>query len=37
MFLVNDKTIAARRSGVKNFVDDPLGRYALTSQLSLTD
>jgi peptide/nickel transport system substrate-binding protein len=37
VFLVNDKTIAARRSGVQNFVDDPLGRYALTPQLSLTD
>jgi peptide/nickel transport system substrate-binding protein len=37
VFLISDKTVAARRSGVQNFVDDPLGRYALTSQLSLTD
>jgi peptide/nickel transport system substrate-binding protein len=37
VFMVSDKTIAARRSGVQNFVDDPLGRYALTPQLSLTD
>ncbi|WP_432876799.1 ABC transporter substrate-binding protein [Kribbella sp. CA-245084] len=37
VYLVSDKTIAARRSGVQNFVDDPLGRYALTPQLSLTD
>jgi peptide/nickel transport system substrate-binding protein len=37
VYLVSDKTIAARRSGVQNFVDDPLGRYALTPQLSLSD
>ncbi len=37
VFLVSDKTISARRAGVKNFVDDPLARYALTPQLSLTD
>ncbi|MFI7065788.1 ABC transporter substrate-binding protein [Kribbella sp. NPDC050124] len=37
VFLVSDKTIAARRAGVQNFVDDPLARYALTPQLSLTD
>ena len=37
VFLISDKTVAARRSGVQNFIDDPLGRYALTSQLSLTD
>lgn len=37
VYLVSDKTIAARRAGVQNFVDDPLGRYALTPQLSLTD
>ena len=36
-YLVTDKTIAARRAGVQNFVDDPLGRIALTPQLSLTD
>ncbi|MFD7161446.1 ABC transporter substrate-binding protein [Kribbella sp. NPDC059898] len=35
--LVTETTIAARRSGVQNFVDDPLARYALTPQLSLTD
>lgn len=37
VYLVNDKLIAARRAGVQNFVDDPLARYALTPQLSLTD
>jgi peptide/nickel transport system substrate-binding protein len=37
VYLITDKTIAARRAGVKNFVDDPLARYALTPQLSLTD
>jgi peptide/nickel transport system substrate-binding protein len=36
-YLITDKTIAARRAGVQNFVDDPLARYALTPQLSLTD
>jgi len=36
-YLVTDKTIAARRAGVQNFVDDPLARFALTPQLSLTD
>jgi peptide/nickel transport system substrate-binding protein len=37
VFMVSDKVIVAQRAGVKNFVADPLGRYALTPQLSLTD
>jgi peptide/nickel transport system substrate-binding protein len=37
VYLITDKTMAARRAGVQNFVDDPLARYALTSELSLTD
>jgi peptide/nickel transport system substrate-binding protein len=37
VYLVTDKTLAAKRAGVQNFVDDPLARHALTPQLSLTD
>jgi peptide/nickel transport system substrate-binding protein len=37
VFLISDKAITAKRAGVQNFVVDPLARYALTPQLSLTD
>lgn len=33
--LVHEQTLAARRNNVRNFVDDPLGRYAVTRKLSL--
>jgi peptide/nickel transport system substrate-binding protein len=36
VFLVSDKTIAARRSTVDGFVDDPLARYALTPDLTFS-
>lgn len=33
IFLVHEQTLAARRVSVDGFVDDPLGRYAVTNQL----
>jgi peptide/nickel transport system substrate-binding protein len=35
VFLVHEQTTAAVRSNVKNFVDDPLSRFAITPDLSL--
>lgn len=36
VFIVSEQTTAARRSGVQNFVNDPLDRYAITPELALT-
>ncbi|WP_020579368.1 ABC transporter substrate-binding protein [Actinopolymorpha alba] len=36
-FLVHEQTVAARRSTVKGFVDDPLARYAVTKDLSVNN
>jgi peptide/nickel transport system substrate-binding protein len=36
VFLVNERGLDATRAGVKNYVQDPLARYALTADLNLS-
>jgi len=36
VFIVSEQTAAARRTGIQNFVIDPLDRYAITPDLALT-
>lgn len=36
-FIIHEETVAATRTTVTGFVDDPLARYAITNQLAFTE